>query len=280
VGEIRAKPAPPPIGVLPHIDTALDLATVRRIFTAIDTVPEGFTVHPKLAKQFDTRRAAFADGTGDVDWGLAEALALGSLLEDGTNVRLAGQDTRRGTFSHRHSVLVDYETGREYMPWPTWVSGRASGSSTTRCSRIRRPRLRVRLLRGGQGRLVCWEAQFGDFVNGAMIIIDQFLVSAGDKWDRRRAWSCSCLRLRGPGPGALLGPHRTVPDAVRRGQHAGRLSVDRRAVLPPPAAADGATGAQAAHRLHAQVTAPGRRPGPPWPTWSRARSRRSWTTRG
>ncbi len=185
VGEIRAKPAPPPIGVLPHIDTALDLATVRRIFTAIDTVPEGFTVHPKLAKQFDTRRAAFADGTGDVDWGLAEALALGSLLEDGTNVRLAGQDTRRGTFSHRHSVLVDYETGREYMPlahlgerqgkWFVYDSllseyaalGFEYGYSVV-----------------DKDALVCWEAQFGDFVNGAMIIIDQFLVSAEDKWDQ------------------------------------------------------------------------------------------------
>ena len=185
VGEIRAKPAPPPIGVLPHIDTALDLATVKRIFAAIDTVPEGFTIHPKLAKQFDTRRAAFADGTGDVDWGLAEALALGSLLEDGTTVRLAGQDTRRGTFSHRHSVLVDYESGAEYMPlahlgerqgkWFVYDSllseyaalGFEYGYSVV-----------------DKDALVCWEAQFGDFVNGAMIIIDQFLVSAEDKWDQ------------------------------------------------------------------------------------------------
>ncbi|MET1048100.1 MAG: multifunctional oxoglutarate decarboxylase/oxoglutarate dehydrogenase thiamine pyrophosphate-binding subunit/dihydrolipoyllysine-residue succinyltransferase subunit, partial [Acidimicrobiales bacterium] len=185
VGEIRAKPAPPPIGVLPHIDTALDLATVQRIFAAIDTVPEGFAIHPKLAKQFDTRRAAFADGTGDVDWGLAEALALGSLLEDGTTVRLAGQDTRRGTFSHRHSVLVDYESGAEYMPlahlgerqgkWFVYDSllseyaalGFEYGYSVV-----------------DKDALVCWEAQFGDFVNGAMIIIDQFLVSAEDKWDQ------------------------------------------------------------------------------------------------
>ena len=185
VGEIRATPAPPPIGVLPHIDTALDLATVQRIFAAIDTVPEGFAIHPKLAKQFDTRRAAFADGTGDVDWGLAEALALGSLLEDGTTVRLAGQDTRRGTFSHRHSVLVDYQSGAEYMPlahlgerqgkWFVYDSllseyaalGFEYGYSVV-----------------DKDALVCWEAQFGDFVNGAMIIIDQFLVSAEDKWDQ------------------------------------------------------------------------------------------------
>jgi 2-oxoglutarate dehydrogenase E1 component len=184
-GGIRAKPVPPPIGVLPHIDTALDLATVQRIFAAVDTAPEGFTVHPKLAKQFDTRRAAFADGTGDVDWGLAEALALGSLLEDGTDVRLAGQDSRRGTFSHRHSVLVDYESGAEYRPlahlgekqgkWFVYDSllseyaalGFEYGYSVV-----------------DKDALVCWEAQFGDFMNGAMIIIDQFLVSAEDKWDQ------------------------------------------------------------------------------------------------
>jgi 2-oxoglutarate dehydrogenase E1 component len=185
MGEVVAKPCPPPIGVLPHADTALDLPTIKRIFTAIDTTPEGFTVHPKLAKQFDTRRTAFADGTGDVDWGLAEALSLGSLLETGIGVRLAGQDSRRGTFSHRHSTLVDYETGAEYQPlahlgdqqgkWFVYDSllseyaalGFEYGYSVA-----------------NKDTLTCWEAQFGDFVNGAMIIIDQFLVSAEDKWDQ------------------------------------------------------------------------------------------------
>ena len=185
LGELRAKPAPPPIGVLPHAETRLDPDTLGRIFAAIDTVPEGFTVHPKLAKQFDTRRAAFADGTGEVDWGLAEALALGSMLEAGTTIRLAGQDSRRGTFSHRHSVLVDYETGGEYVPlahlgdkqgkWFVYDSllseyaalGFEYGYSVV-----------------DKDALVCWEAQFGDFVNGAMIIVDQFLVAAEDKWDQ------------------------------------------------------------------------------------------------
>ena len=184
-GEIVANPPPPPVGVLPHCNTCLDLPTVKRLFAAIDTVPEGFTVHPKLAKQFDTRRQAFADGEGDVDWGLAEALSLGSLLEAGTGVRLAGQDTRRGTFSHRHSTLVDYVTGAEYQPlahlgdrqgkWFVYDSllseyaalGFEYGYSVA-----------------NKDMLTAWEAQFGDFVNGAMIVIDQFLVAAEDKWDQ------------------------------------------------------------------------------------------------
>ncbi len=259
LGEFRAQPAPPPIGVLPHADTTLDPDTVGRIFAAIDTVPEGFTVHPKLAKQFDTRRAAFADGAGDVDWGLAEALALGSMLEEGTTIRLAGQDSRRGTFSHRHSVLVDYETGGEYVPlahlgdkqgkWFVYDSllseyaalGFEYGYSVV-----------------DKDALVCWEAQFGDFVNGAMIVIDQFLVAAEDKWDQTSGLVMLLPHaLRGPGPRALLGPHRALPDPVRRGQPPGRLPVDRRAVLPPDTTPDGPGDPQAADRLHAQVAAAG-----------------------
>jgi 2-oxoglutarate dehydrogenase E1 component len=184
-GEVIAKPVPPPIGVLPHCDTCLDLPTIRELFGAIDHVPDGFTVHPKLAKQFDTRRQAFADGEGDVDWGLGEALALGSLLQAGIGVRLAGQDSRRGTFSHRHSTLVDYETGAEYQPlahlgdhqgkWFVYDSllseyaalGFEYGYSVA-----------------NKDTLTAWEAQFGDFVNGAMITIDQFIVAAEDKWDQ------------------------------------------------------------------------------------------------
>jgi 2-oxoglutarate dehydrogenase E1 component len=185
VGELRAKPAPPPIGVLPHVDTAVDLDELRRIFAAIDTVPEGFVVHPKLAKQFDTRRQAFADGSGDVDWGLAESLALGSLLAQGTTVRLAGQDTRRGTFSHRHSVLVDYETGAEYLPLAHLADKQGKWFIyDSLLSEYAALGFEYGYSVADKNALVCWEAQFGDFVNGAMIVIDQFLVAAEDKWDQ------------------------------------------------------------------------------------------------
>jgi 2-oxoglutarate dehydrogenase E1 component len=185
VGELRAKPAPPPIGVLPHVDTAVDLDELRRIFAAIDTVPEGFVVHPKLAKQFDTRRQAFADGSGDVDWGLAESLALGSLLAQGTTVRLAGQDTRRGTFSHRHSVLVDYETGAEYLPLAHLADKQGKWFIyDSLLSEYAALGFEYGYSVADKDALVCWEAQFGDFVNGAMIVIDQFLVAAEDKWDQ------------------------------------------------------------------------------------------------
>ena len=119
---------------------------------------------------------------GDVDWALGEALAIGSLVLEGTNVRLIGQDSRRGTFSHRHAALIDYENGAQYVPL---ASMSADGFFTVRDSflseyaalgfeygySVEAPRS-----------LVAWEAQFGDFVNGAEIIIDNFLVAAEDKW--------------------------------------------------------------------------------------------------
>ncbi len=181
---IRAQRPPTPMGVLPHVRTAVDSVTVDRIFRALNAVPEGFTVHPKLARQFDQRDKMFRDG--EVDWGLGEAMAFGSLLMEGTSVRLSGQDSRRGTFSHRHSVLVDYLTNEQYTPLASlctqdsvlWiydsllseyaVLGFEYGYS------VAKPEA-----------LVMWEAQFGDFANGAQIIIDQFVVAAEDKWQQR-----------------------------------------------------------------------------------------------
>ncbi|RMH81927.1 MAG: multifunctional oxoglutarate decarboxylase/oxoglutarate dehydrogenase thiamine pyrophosphate-binding subunit/dihydrolipoyllysine-residue succinyltransferase subunit, partial [Actinomyces sp.] len=178
------RPHHRPIGVLPHVSTAVDRSVVERIYRALSELPEGFTLHPKLARQFATRDEMFR--AGEVDWALGEAFALGSLLMEGVSVRLAGQDTRRGTFSHRHSTLVDYETGAEYTPLATlrppgtelWIYdsllseyaalGFEYGYSVAR-----------------PDALVAWEAQFGDFANGAQIIIDQFVVAAEDKWGQR-----------------------------------------------------------------------------------------------
>ncbi|MCB0963477.1 MAG: multifunctional oxoglutarate decarboxylase/oxoglutarate dehydrogenase thiamine pyrophosphate-binding subunit/dihydrolipoyllysine-residue succinyltransferase subunit, partial [Acidimicrobiales bacterium] len=179
--EVVALPVPPAVGVLPHTDTGIERATVDRIFQGLSTVPEGFEIHPKLARQFETR-TKMVDG-GEVDWATAEAMAFGSLLLEGTDIRFAGQDSRRGTFSQRHSVLSDYQSGAEYAPlahldpdqgkfwiYDSLLSEYAAMGFEYGYSVVQKDAL------------VCWEAQFGDFVNGAMIVIDQYLVAAEDKW--------------------------------------------------------------------------------------------------
>ena len=161
--------------------TGVPEAVLLRIAEATVSVPDGFTLHPKLARQFEQRRAMVADGS--VDWSLAEALAMGSLLIEGTNVRLTGEDTRRGTFSQRHGVLVDHADGEEWVPLANL------GTDPARFT-IRDTLLSEYAVLGFEygysvespESLTMWEAQFGDFVNGAEIIIDNFLVAAEDKW--------------------------------------------------------------------------------------------------
>src|SRR5207247_9231397 len=109
---------PRPYPAVPTVETGIDRTELERIFDAHDTIPEGFTLHPKLARQFDARREMWR--SGEVDWGVGEALAFGTILAEGTDIRFAGQDTRRGTFSHRHSVLVSSEerrVGKEGRVW-------------------------------------------------------------------------------------------------------------------------------------------------------------------
>ncbi len=179
--EVIALPVPPAVGVLPQVDTGVERAVLDQIYAALSTVPEGFEIHPKLARQFETRTKMVE--AGEVDWATAEAFAFGSLLLEGTPIRFAGQDSRRGTFSQRHSTLADYSTGAEYTPlanlsptqgkfwmYDSLLSEYAALGFEYGYSVVHK------------GALVCWEAQFGDFVNGAMIVIDQYLVAAEDKW--------------------------------------------------------------------------------------------------
>ena len=178
-----AMPAPPPAGVLPHVETAVSREVVDRVMTALMTVPEGFTMHPKLAKQFETRHQMFLDG--EVDWGFGEAIALGSLLVEGTPIRIAGQDSRRGTFSHRHSTLVDYETGAEYAPLAHLADDQGKFFIyDSLLSEYAALGFEYGYSVMHKDALVCWEAQFGDFINGAQIIIDQYVVAAEDKWEQ------------------------------------------------------------------------------------------------
>lgn len=178
---IKAKPAPPPEGVLPHIDTGVSQGVLDKVFEAITMVPEGFTVHPKLARQFAKRDEMWAQG--EVDWALAEAFAIGAYLNQGVSVRMAGQDTRRGTFAHRHATLHDYESGEEYTPLATLAGiGTEFWIYDSTLSEYAGLGFEYGYSLAKPDMLVIWEAQFGDFINGAQIIIDQYLVAAEDKW--------------------------------------------------------------------------------------------------
>jgi len=187
--EVRTVPVPTLSGVpiaevpfdAPAPETGVDRTTLLAIARATTTAPGGFVIHPKLERQF-AQRATLLD-SGEVDWALGEALAFGSLVVEGSNVRLMGQDSRRGTFSHRHAALIDYENGQQYVPLCN-IEG-AAGFFTVRDSLLSEyAALGFEYGYSVEARntLVAWEAQFGDFVNGAEIIIDNFLVAAEDKW--------------------------------------------------------------------------------------------------
>ncbi|WP_307781123.1 multifunctional oxoglutarate decarboxylase/oxoglutarate dehydrogenase thiamine pyrophosphate-binding subunit/dihydrolipoyllysine-residue succinyltransferase subunit [Rhabdothermincola sediminis] len=172
-----------PVGVLPHVDTGVDRAVLDEVVRALDTVPEGFHLHPKLMRQFEARRKLYQGG--EADWALGEALAFGTLLYEGTSVRLTGQDSRRGTFSHRHGVLVDYETEDEHTPLQQVARhGARFWLYDSLLSEFAALGFEYGYSVANRDALVIWEAQFGDFANGAQTIIDQFIVAAEDKWDQ------------------------------------------------------------------------------------------------
>jgi 2-oxoglutarate decarboxylase len=185
-------PAPaPPEPAEPAPPTGVARGVLERLAVVAAAVPEGFTVHPKLARQFEQRARQLAQG--EVDWSLGEALAFGSLLLEGTDVRLSGQDTRRGTFSQRHAVLVDFATGAEWVPLAHLDAVGAGSSGRTGRFAVHDSLLSEYAALGFEygysveapGALVAWEAQFGDFCNGAQIVVDNFLVAAEDKWGQR-----------------------------------------------------------------------------------------------
>ena len=180
----KAARPPKPVGVLPPIATGVDGDVLADVFESLTAYPEGFTPHPKLAKQFEARAKLFAEG--EIEWATAEALAFGSLLAEGHSVRLAGEDTRRGTFSQRHAALIDYETGQPWVPLD------AVGGEDARfwvydslLSEYAALGFEYGYAQSSPETLVLWEAQFGDFINCAQVIVDQYLVAAEDKWGQR-----------------------------------------------------------------------------------------------
>ncbi len=189
----RAKPADPFKGSTAEfqpdyhhtpVSTGIPAEEIERLVRGLTTLPETFKVNPKIKRLLDARVQAHRDG-GPVDWGFGEALAFGSLLIEGTPVRLSGQDTERGTFSHRHAVLADSETGEKYTPLKNLDPKQA------RFCVYNSLLSEAAVLGFDYGysldfpdMLCLWEAQFGDFANGAQVVIDQFIVGGESKWQR------------------------------------------------------------------------------------------------
>src|SRR5215207_9901339 len=165
-----------------NIATAVSEEELRRVGEVLTTVPEGVKVHKTLQRVIDAKRAMFESGEG-FDWATAEALAFGTLLAEGHNIRLSGQDSGRGTFSQRHAVWVDQESGEKFIPL-THVDGGRFEVRDSPLSEFGVLGFEYGYSLADPRTLVCWEAQFGDFANGAQTIIDQFIASGEAKWLR------------------------------------------------------------------------------------------------
>jgi 2-oxoglutarate dehydrogenase E1 component len=182
-GEEEALPAPKPA---PMLATPLDASAMwgrlRVVLKALGSVPDGFEMHPKLLP-FVRKRAELLEGKGEVDWATAEALAFGTLLLEGVSLRLSGQDVGRGTFSHRHAVLYDVRSSKEYVA----LNAVAPAGARFEVHDSLLSEAAVLGFEFGYSvaeyrAMTMWEAQFGDFANGAQVIIDQFIAASEQKW--------------------------------------------------------------------------------------------------
>ena len=225
--------------------TAVAADRLRELNNELLTVPEDFTVHPKLIKQLLRRGEGL--GAGGIDWGHAEALAFASLLVEGIPIRLTGQDTERGTFSHRHIVLHDAENGGVYSPIQHLPDGSASFEVfNSPLSEYAAVGFEYGYSVAAPEALVLWEAQFGDFVNGAQIAIDQFIVAGLSKWGQT-----SRLTLLLPHGYEGNGPEHSSARLERFLQLAAQENI--RIVNPT-------TAAQSFHLLRRQALDPSARP--------------------
>ncbi|HEX6665007.1 MAG TPA: multifunctional oxoglutarate decarboxylase/oxoglutarate dehydrogenase thiamine pyrophosphate-binding subunit/dihydrolipoyllysine-residue succinyltransferase subunit [Solirubrobacterales bacterium] len=174
-GELLDRSASPPV------QTAIDAEQLRTLNEELLKTPEGFNVHRKLRRPLSKRTEALE--SGGIDFGQAEALAFGSLLTEGVHIRLTGQDTERGTFSHRHLVLHDENTGLEYTPMQNLEGAKAPFELyNSPLSEIACLGFEYGYSAATPNALVLWEAQFGDFANAAQVIVDSFIVSGEAKW--------------------------------------------------------------------------------------------------
>jgi 2-oxoglutarate dehydrogenase E1 component len=227
-------------------DTGLAPEKLGEITDALVRVPQGFHVHPKIAKLLE-QRAEMGHGKRRVDYGFAEALAMGSVLLEGNPVRLTGQDTERGTFNQRHALLVDTETEEEYCslahlaPNQPFCEIHNSSLSEAGCLGFE-----YGFSRDYPEALILWEAQFGDFANGAQVIIDQFISAGEDKWDLP-----SGLVMLLPHGYEGQGPEHSSARIERFMQLAGEENMQ---ICQP------STAAQYFHLLRRQVRRPWRKP--------------------
>ena len=170
--------------LLAPVQTTVAAKTLHEIASKINVMPAGFKLHPKLNRFFEARMKAVQDGKG-IDWGNGETLAYASLVLEDTPVRLSGQDAERGTFTHRHSVLYDFDTGETYVPLNHIKDGQAQYSVyNSHLSETGVLGFEYGFSLAEPRVLTIWEAQFGDFANSAQVVIDQFISSSESKWQR------------------------------------------------------------------------------------------------
>ena len=176
-------PQTPPHGAAKKVKTALPLEQLKELNQALLQFPANFHLNPKLVKTIEKQLQVFDTPTSKVDWAVAEQLAFASILQEGTPIRLTGEDSARGTFSQRHAVFNDFENGSKHIPLQTLPQAKASfdiiNSPLTEVATIG---FEVGYNVQAPERLVLWEAQYGDFVNGAQAVLDEFLLSGRAKW--------------------------------------------------------------------------------------------------
>lgn len=226
--------------------TGLDQERASKLIQRLTALPEGFRLHPKL-ERFQSGRKEMALGKRPLDWAAAEALAFASIATEGFTLRLTGQDSERGTFSQRHSVLHDVETGRKYSPLEHVADGQAPVLiANSPLSEIAVLGFEFGYSLGCPDGLIAWEAQFGDFVNAAQVVIDQFITSAEDKWHQ---WTGLTLLL--PHGFEGQGPEHS---SARLERFLGLAAEDNLQIVQPT------TPAQYFHVLRRQVLRPWRKP--------------------
>ena len=229
-----------------NVETFVDRARLEQLLERLTQLPTSFTPHRKISRWLENR-GKMAHGQAALDWSAAEALAMASLATEGHRVRMTGQDSHRGTFSHRHAVLHDYENGNTYMPLAHLAPDQAPVEI------INSPLSEVAVLGFEYGYslycpdgLTIWEAQFGDFCNVAQMIIDQFIASAEDKWGR-----LSGLVLLLPHGFEGMGPEHS---SARLERFLGLAAEDNMQIVNPT------TPAQYFHCLRRQVVRRWRKP--------------------